>query len=419
MTEEERPDKTPDSSGEPERTDSNSSDQGEQEQTAVTAADESPETGQKSNGKPERKRRRGGRGALVVALLACLIAVLAIAAVVALGYVGKQRAQALGERVATAEQAVQTTTQDVILPKISSIKSRLGAVATKVDRHAGGLSQVREDLQQTQTQLTELASRVQGGLQHWKLMEIEDLMLAANRQLLLGHDVQGARQALMIASRQLAKLNDPRLFDIRKAVINEIAALEALPDPDIEGMVLQLTALAGQVGGLPLASDVPDEYNGGGSDGTGDAQAAPAWKHFLVSIREALQGMLTIRHGGTGPITPLMPPDQAFFLRQNLQLKLLTAKLSLLQRRPKSYRASLASAQQWLRQFFATDDPSVSAAIEQLGQMQKVRIGWEAPDISESLTALRDFLAQNRDFMRQPSGGDNAAANLQSGGAEE
>lgn len=413
MSDNKRPDEAPGSSGDTERTETNPPEVSDNEATSSASVTKRDKSSKKS------AKKQGRRGAVVLAVLAILLAVLAIAAVVALGYLGKQRAQSLGERVTTAEQAVETTTQDVILPKIDNLKAKIGTVANKVEQHSGGLSRLREDLRQTQTQVTDLTNRVQGGMRRWKLMEIEDLLLAASRQLLLEHDAKGARQALEIANRQLAHLNDPRLFDVRRIVINELAALEAMPNPDIAGLALRLTTLLGRIDQFPLAADIPNEYNGSNDDIGSDQSGAPPWKHFLISIREALQGMLTIRRSGTGSITPLMPPKQAFFLRQNLQLKLQTAKLALLHRNPAAYRAGLSSARQWLRRFFNTDDPAVAAAIEQLGQMQKVRIGWDAPEISNSLTALREFLANTRPSLAPSSDGNNTIAKPQNGGGKE
>lgn len=407
MSENERPDEATESAG------TSDKDKPEQASPATNTS------GDNKKPKKQKKKSRGGRGATILAILALVAALLALAAVAGLGYLGQKRAESLRERVATAEQAIETTTQNVILPKISDLRAQLQSLASTVEQHGGGLQQLRKDLNQTQHQLTEFMDRVMGGLRRWKLLSLEDLLLTATRQLQLEHDPQGALQALKIVNRQLAKLNDPRLLNVRKEVIEDIAALKAMPTPDIQGLVLKLTALSERVGKLPLASDVPDEYSEGGDGGEDKTQPAnlPPWQHFLTSIREALEGMLTIRRSGSGTITPLMPPDQAFFLRQNLKLKLQTAKLALLRHNPQTYQASLASAREWLRRFFNTDDPAVSAAIETLGQMMKVPIAWEPPDISGSLMALRTYLDKTRERSWETTGGNDTTATQTRSGA--
>lgn len=409
MTDNERPDKATDSSGEPKRSEAKPP-QADNAEQQPTGAEGGAGMVSDDNAATTEQPRRGGRGSLVVAVLALLIALIAAAAVVALGYLGQQRSQSLGKRVATAEQAVETNAQDVLLPRIRELESRMDELATTVEQRGRAVSRLQDNLRQTQSQLTDLAELVQGGRRQWQLLEVEDLMLAANQRLQLEHDPQGARRALEIVNRRLGELNDPRLFDIREKVVNEIAALEALPDPDIEGLALKLTSLSQRVRKLPLASDVPDEYAGSdpGDDG-GDRPGAPAWRHFLNSVDEALDGMLTIRRSG-GAHEPLMPPEQSFFLYQNLQLKLQTARLSLLKREPESYRANLSSAREWLNTFFDTGDAGVSAAIETIGQMKKVRIDWEAPDITGSLSALRAFLDRTQGQGRQPANGDDTAS---------
>ncbi len=70
----------------------------------------------------------------------------------------------------------------------------------------------------------QLADRLEGNSQRWDLNQIEALLQAANQRLQLYDDPEGARQALELASDAIARKSDPRLFDLRGEIANEVAA---------------------------------------------------------------------------------------------------------------------------------------------------------------------------------------------------
>jgi uroporphyrin-3 C-methyltransferase len=91
------------------------------------------------------------------------------------------------------------------------------------------------------------------------------------------------------------------------------------------------------------------------------------------------------------PELPLIDPGQEFFLRENLKLRLLSARIALLQRDGKAYRNDLAEALQWVQRFYDTRNPSLSGAMSTLKQLAQVDVGIDVPDIDASLNAVRDY----------------------------
>lgn len=354
----------------------------------------------------DRRPAGAGRGAIVLAVLALLIAAGAAAAAGWLWYQGERRLAAQGERLATVERSLESSVQDLVLPRLKAMEDELAQLAQRGEARGEALAGLRERVEDTRLQISELSELVEGGRRHWRLLEIESLLLAANERLQLYRDPRGARAALILANRRLGALDDPRLFEVRERVVDEIAALEALPDADIEGLALNLAELIERVPDLPLASDVPGDYagNGGTDDGAPGFRERP-WRHFLDTVSGALRGMLTIRRTEEAH-QPLMPPEQEYFLYQNLLLKLESARLALLRRDTPSFRNAVATAREWLRTYFDADSPRVASALETLNGMRKVELAWEAPDISDSLTALRDIM-RRRDASPS-AGGDGA-----------
>lgn len=359
----------------------------------MTDSDRKDKGAKRESAKPAGRKRSAGEAKkrARTPVLALLLALAALAAAGWLGYHGERRLASHAERLDTVERGLESNVQGVLLPRLDKLQTRVATLEEGNAAQADSLASLRERLDAARLRLSKLSDLVDGGRRRWRLFEVESLLLAANERLQLHRDAEGAKRALSLAGRRLGMLDDPRLFAVRERIVDEIAALEALPDPDIEGRALALTELLERVPDLPLASDVPDDYRGAGpAEETPRFRERP-WRHFLSSLDEALEGMLTIRRTDETH-RPLMPPEREFFLYQNLLLKLESARLALFRRDTASYRQALDSAREWLRTYFDHGDPRVTGALDTLKDMRNVELVWEAPDIGGSLTMLRDLL---------------------------
>jgi uroporphyrin-3 C-methyltransferase len=84
----------------------------------------------------------------------------------------------------------------------------------------------------------------------------------------------------------------------------------------------------------------------------------------------------------------LLAPGQEFFLRENLKLRLLSARLALFSRDQWTYRNELSTAKHWLENYFLDDAPAVSAAASQLDELLASEIVIDLPDLRASQQAL-------------------------------
>jgi len=92
------------------------------------------------------------------------------------------------------------------------------------------------------------------------------------------------------------------------------------------------------------------------------------------------------------PEPPLLAPTQAYFLRENLRLRLLSARLALLSRNQGAFQDDLRAAQQWLQRYFDPRARATQVAQAQLRQLQAATLNFEPPpSISDSLEAVRGF----------------------------
>ena len=91
------------------------------------------------------------------------------------------------------------------------------------------------------------------------------------------------------------------------------------------------------------------------------------------------------------PDAALLSPTQSFFLRQNLQLRLLDARMALLARDPARFHADLETARAWIARYYDTRAKTTAAAMARLKELEASSIDIELPTIADSLAAVRNF----------------------------
>jgi len=112
------------------------------------------------------------------------------------------------------------------------------------------------------------------------------------------------------------------------------------------------------------------------------------WRELFTAMWQDIKGLVTVRRRDE-PVQPLLPPEQRFYLQQNLVLKLETARLALLQREATVYRTALDEAERWTREYFNTGTAPGEAFLQGLARLQQTQIAPDLPDIGGSLRVLR------------------------------
>jgi len=197
--------------------------------------------------------------------------------------------------------------------------------------------------------------------------------------------VRAALLALQLAEARLAKADRPQFVPLRRALARDIERLKALPVLDIAGMSARIDSLVATVDGLPLAFEersVASKEAPSGERGF--------WSRLGSEVWSELKQLVIVRQVGSSE-PPLLPPPQAYFLRENLRLRLLNARLSLLTRNEAGYHEDLRAAQAWIRRYFDARSKQAADALAQLEQLSASSISFEMPTISESLEAVRGF----------------------------
>jgi uroporphyrin-3 C-methyltransferase len=108
------------------------------------------------------------------------------------------------------------------------------------------------------------------------------------------------------------------------------------------------------------------------------------WQAFVAELSQLFRVSRV-----DAPDVVLLAPEQQYFVRENLRLTLLSARLALLARSEPLFRADLKRAIDWLNVYYDTRQRSVVNAIAALRQLQDTRIAAELPSLGDTLAAVR------------------------------
>lgn len=221
------------------------------------------------------------------------------------------------------------------------------------------------------------------------LAEVEQMLLIAGQQLQLSANVKAALIAMQSADARLQRMDRPAFNGLRKAINQDMDKLRALPGVDIAAINFQLDKLMAAVDELPLVYQQRAAKN----EETTQA-AAPkdetAWQKLSREIWHEAKQLVRIEDIGKTD-APLLPPNQEFFLRENLKLRLLSARLALLSRDEDSFRQELKTAQHWTARYFDVKSNEGTRMLSGLKKIAASSISIELPDISPSLQAVRNY----------------------------
>lgn len=294
------------------------------------------------------------------------------------------------------------------------LTARTDELQREIQQLPNALSQELADLRREQEAQRELLNALRAAVDRrdrsdWVAAEVEYLLRIANDRLRLQQDVGTALTALTAADERLRELGNPAFLPVREQLAREVAALRAAVEPDVPGLSLVLNSLAERVEQLPLSL----QYHGSrgqapaATDAMAPADAVHDWRTFLRAVWEDLKGLVVIRRN-QGVVGAMLPPDQEFFLRQNLRLKLETAQLAALQRNQPAYQSNLNGARELLVTYFDQNSGAVTAMLAELDRLAQARISPELPDISGSLRVLRKAMStpSDTDEERAPTGAD-------------
>jgi uncharacterized protein HemX len=305
----------------------------------------------------------------------------------------RSRQEGLGGQLSSKDQQIIEVTRQV-----NALQSELAALHTQLVNFQSGTSndeaqfermlsdqanQFTERLDHVQTELSVSLNHIQHQLNKSRgdmmVADAEYLLSIANQKLHLIGDVKAVLAAMEAADQRLFDSGDPAVYKVREALAEEIATLRGVDAPDIVGLSARLLLLTRKAQTLPLflphaAMEKPQ---------TPDAETPS-------SLGTAIKELVVVRRTDR-PVKSILSPEQAEALREVLQLRLEGMRIALLRSDDALYKEGLNSVTEWLKEHFDTQQDETRNVMEELDQLAKQPIRAPLPDISRSLSLLRNI----------------------------
>lgn len=320
-----------------------------------------------------------------------LVAVLGAVAVIALGVslLMWQKLSRIQEQLArqsadTGLQALEAKTwakqsQEIVqdsAARVSLMEARLSEVALQ------------------RTQLEELMQSLSRSRDETLVVDIESALRIAQQQAQMTGSTEPLLAALQSAQKRVQRAAQPRLTPVARALEKDLERLKSLPTFDIPGLMNKLDEGVALVEGLALANGARASQSQIREQAVASGEQTPPtwWMNGLTRMLDEVKGLVRFSRIDA-PEAALLSPEQAFFLRENLKLKLLNARLGLLARQKEGVRNDLGAAAVLVRRYAEPQSRRTTQLLQLLEQTSEQVRTAELPRIEASLTALNTAAA--------------------------
>ncbi|TDY25694.1 uroporphyrinogen III methyltransferase/synthase [Paraburkholderia sp. BL6665CI2N2] len=338
----------------------------------------------------EAQKRHSASGPLlwfVVVIMACAAGVG--------GYALNRKVERTEQQIVQRQQANDTQTNELRI-KTEQALATVHQSESQVAQLEGKLADAQTSQQALQQQYADLARN----RDDWTLAEVGQMLSAASQQLQLTGNTQLALFALQSADTRLAASDSPQAVAVRKAIAQDIDKLKAAPSTDLTGMAIKLDNAIDQVDNLPLSGEAPIAHatpraatwadTAKVAAATGEPRWKVWWREVSTGIGQQLTSLVQVRRIDNADAM-LVTPDQGYFVRENLKLRLLSARLALLSRNETTLKSDLQAAQNALTRYFDNSSKKTQTVTDLVKQVEAGSAAVELPNLNTSLQAVNQY----------------------------
>jgi uroporphyrin-III C-methyltransferase len=288
-----------------------------------------------------------------------------------------------------------------------SVEARsLAKNAQDMAREASARSSLNEtklsEVALQRSQLDELMQSLSRSRDENLVVDVESALRLAQQQAQLTGSVEPLLAALKTADQRLARAAQPRLNGVRRALASDTDKIKAAAVTDIPSLLVKLDEISRLVEDLPVLNTVTPvvrvEKKNAPLPALGAKSAvnqANGWQssvqNFLQSnwqiVRAELAKLVRVSRI-ENPDAVLLSPEQTYFLRENLKLKVLNARLGLLGRQIQSAKSDLASVENDVRKYSDPTSKQAQTLQSALSLVQTQLGNASIPALDSSLAAL-------------------------------
>ncbi|WP_207003207.1 fused uroporphyrinogen-III synthase HemD/membrane protein HemX [Trinickia mobilis] len=340
---------------------------------------------------PYEAHRRGGMG---IALLWFVVIVFLAAAAVG-GFALNRKVVRMDARLAQRQQA-----NDAQVAELRVKTDQALATVHQVDSQFSQLEGKLADAQNAQQALQQQYADLARNRDDWTLAEVQQMLSSASEQLALTGNTQLALFALQSADSRLAASDSPQALVVRKAIAQDIDKLKAAPSTDLTGLAIKLDNAIEQVDTLPLAGEAPIAHatphastpadTAKVAAATGEPRWKVWWQEFTAGIGQQLTSLVQVRRIDNADAM-LNSPEQGYFIRENLKLRLLSARLALLSRNQTTLKSDLAAAEAALARYCDASSKRTQTVQDLVKEVDQGSAAVVVPNIDTSLQAVHQY----------------------------
>lgn len=330
-------------------------------------------------------------------------AVLVVAASTWMAWSAQQRVQALEQELVRRQQDSQgeATEARVLAKQAQDVSREAAAKSALLEARVAEVALQRG-------QLEELIQSLSRSRDENLVVDIEAGLRVALQQTAITGSAEPLVAALKSADERLVRVNQPRLEGVRRAIARDLDRVKAVGVADISTLVIKLDEAVRLVDDLPLLSRASDSDAKAGSASApksqrsangaraasapvGQSSAVEGWRDQLLQwwspAWNELRSLVRVTRIDA-PEAMLIAPEQSFFLRENLKLKLLNARLALLSRQFDTAQSDLQTALAALNRYFDGSSRKTAAAAELIRQVASQSRQGGVPRPDDTLAAL-------------------------------
>ena len=277
------------------------------------------------------------------------------------------------EAKAWAKQAQESVKDSAA--RMALVESRLGEAALQ------------------RTQLEELIQTLSRSRDENLVLDIESSLRLAQQQAQLTSSLEPLLAVLKTSQQRLQRTANPRLISVQRAIDRDLETVKSAQITDLPGMLLVLDEMVMLADELPLVIEMNRQQTAPAKPVESKQQAAsssppaPWWHVVLDRVLVEARGLLRVSRIDS-PEAALLAPEQGFLLRENLKLKLLNARLSLLARQNDAAKSDLLAVSNSLKKYFDPSARKTQHALQLLEKAQTLSKGNPIPRLDGSLAAL-------------------------------
>ncbi|NBW24347.1 MAG: hypothetical protein EBR89_02695 [Betaproteobacteria bacterium] len=238
------------------------------------------------------------------------------------------------------------------------------------------------------SQLEELMQSLSRARDENLLVDMESALALAQQQAQLTGSTEPIVLTLQAVDVRLTRAAQPRLARVQRAVAKDLARIKGMTLTDTPALLVKMDELALLIDDLPLANAPPPKVLDKPTLARTPTEAVVQWGERLVqSVKTALKDLVRVSRIND-PQAALLSPEQSFFVRENLKLRVLNARLGLLARQVDAVRADLKLSAATIGRYFDPGARSTQTALALVKHMQAEFGAFEQPRVDETLAAL-------------------------------